>query len=357
MKAAIYHGREDVRVEETEPQSLGPADVRVAVGACGICGSDLHEYAEGPIAIPEDEPHPLTGETLPLTIGHEFAGRVTETGADVDAPVAGDTVVVNPIIGCGECQYCTAGEHSLCDRLMNVGIHGGGGGFAETVVVPAENAVSLPDDLSPEDGALVEPLGVGLHAVRRSGLSAGDTAAVFGAGPIGLAVLQSALAAGAREVYVSEPRAARRELAEQLGATEVVDPRTSDPVRAIKAATDGGTHTAFEVAGVDETLTQAVRTTRKTGTTVVVSVYEAAATLQPNLVMMGERNLVGSYGYRGGPSSRQGEFATVIRMLQDGRLDADPMITGRIGLDDIVEEGFERLRDPESDHVKILVTP
>lgn len=357
MKAAIYHGREDVRVEPVEEQDLGPGQVRIAVEACGICGSDLHEYAEGPIAIPADAPHPLTGETLPLTMGHEFSGTVVETGANVDGPTTGDAVVVNPIIACEECQYCREGRYSLCDSLMNVGIHGGGGGFAENVVVPAENAVVLPDGVSFGHGALVEPLSVGLHAVRQSGLAAGDTAAVFGAGPIGLGVLQAAIAAGAREVYVSEPRDARRELAERLGATEAIDPSETPPPKAISKATGGGTTVAFEVAGVEATMTQAIRTTRKAGTVVVVSLFEETPRVDPNHVMLAERTVVGSYGYSGGPLAGHGEFATVMRMLQDGRLDPEPMITGRITLDDIVAEGFERLRDPASDHVKILVEP
>ncbi|MFB6171988.1 MAG: 2,3-butanediol dehydrogenase [Haloarculaceae archaeon] len=357
MRAAVYHGREDVRVEDVPEQDLGSGDVRVAVDACGICGSDLHEYAEGPIAIPADSPHPLTGETLPLTLGHEFAGTVVETGADVDAPPVGATAVVNPIVACGSCRYCTEGRYSLCDSLMNVGIHGGGGGFAANVVVPAANAVVLPSELSAAQGALVEPLSVGLHAVRRSGLTAGDTVAVFGAGPIGQGIVQAALAAGAREVYVSEPRDARRDLAARLGATETVDPAATDPVSHLKAATDGGTDVTFEVAGLTATLTQAIRTTLKAGTTVVVSLFEEAATLDPNYVTLAERDVRGSYGYRGGPLAARGEFPTVVQMLRDGRLDADPLITGRIGLDAIVDAGFERLRDPESEHVKILVEP
>jgi (R,R)-butanediol dehydrogenase/meso-butanediol dehydrogenase/diacetyl reductase len=357
MRAAMYHGQGDIRVEHVDEKELKPGDIRLEVGACGICGSDLHEYAEGPIAIPENEPHPMTGETIPIRLGHEFSGTVIETGSDVESPREGDRVVVNPIIACGDCQYCTSGQYSLCDSLMNIGIHGGGGGFAETVVVPAENAVALPANVPLEYGALVEPLSVSLHAVRRSGLSAGDTVAVFGAGPIGLGVLQAALASGAKEAYVSEPRQARRDVAERLGATETIDPTETDPVRRISAATDGGTDTSFEVAGVEETLTQAIRATRKAGTAVVVSVYEEPATLHPNYVMMAERDIVGSYGYQGGPLSGRGEFATTVQMIDDGRLEVEPMVTSRIQLEDIVAKGFERLRDPASEQTKILVTP
>jgi (R,R)-butanediol dehydrogenase/meso-butanediol dehydrogenase/diacetyl reductase len=297
------------------------------------------------------------GETLPLTMGHEFAGTVVETGPNVAEPEEGTAVAVNPIVACVECQYCRNGQYSLCDLLMNIGIHGGGGGFAERVVVPAANAVALPEGVSFRQGALVEPLSVGLHAVRQSGLTAGDTAAVFGAGPIGLGILQTAVAAGAREVYVSEPRDARRELADRLGATEAFDPSETDPAAASSAATDGGTDVAFEVAGVEDTLMGAVLATRKAGTTVVVSLFEETPAFDPNLVMAGERRLVGSYGYRGGPQSGRGEFRTVLRMLRDGRLAAEPMVTAEIGLENIAADGFEALRDPDGDHVKILVEP
>jgi (R,R)-butanediol dehydrogenase/meso-butanediol dehydrogenase/diacetyl reductase len=357
MRAAVYHGQEDVRVEAIDEQPLEPTAVRVEVDACGICGSDLHEYAEGPIAIPSDEPHPGTGESLPLPLGHEVAGRVAETGREVESLAAGDRVVVNPIIGCGDCRMCRAGQYYLCDTLVNVGIHGNGGGFADNLVVPAANAVRLPEEVPTEYGALVEPLSVALHAVRRSDLEVGDTVSIFGAGPIGLGVLQAAIAAGAERVYVSEPRAARREVAARLGATEVIDPTETDAVRRISAATDGGTDVAFEVAGVEATVTGAIRSTGKTGDVVVVSVYEEAVSLNLNYVMMAERTLTGSYGYRGGPRARTGEFETAIELLADGRIEAEPMVTGRIGLEEIVSDGFERLLDPESEHVKILVEP
>ncbi|WP_254525739.1 2,3-butanediol dehydrogenase [Natrinema caseinilyticum] len=357
MRAAVYHGREDLRVEEIDEQPLEPTAVRVRVDACGICGSDLHEYAQGPIAIPSDEPHPGTGESLPLPLGHEVTGHVTETGRDVESLAEGDPVVVNPIIGCGDCPMCIAGRYYLCDSLVNVGIHGHGGGFADNLVVPAENAVRLPKGFLTEYGALVEPLSVALHAVRRSDLEVGDTVSIFGAGPIGLGVLQVAIAAGAKRVYISEPRTERRELAARLGATEVIDPADTDPVRRISAATDGGTDVAFEVAGVEATVTEAIRSTRKTGDVVVVSVYEEAVSLNLNYVMMAERTVTGSYGYRGGARSRTGEFETAIELLDDGRIEAEPMVTGRIELEEIVPKGFERLLKPDSEHVKILVEP
>jgi len=354
MQAATYHGREDVRVEEVDQQSLGPGQVRVDVEACGICGSDLHEYAAGPIFVPADEPHPISGETAPVTMGHEFSGVVSEVGEGVTDPAVGDTVAVNPILYCGACRQCREGNYHLCDSVGFVGLSGGGGGFAENVVVAAEQAVPL-GDVPVEHGALVEPLAVGLHAVRRSGLRAGDAVGVFGSGPIGLAVIECARAAGAGRIVVSEPREARRERAADCGATDLVDPSATDAVEFVRSATDGGVDVAFEVAGVEATYNDAVRGTTPTGRTTVVSIWEEAVRTHPNDLVLGERTVTGTLAYLGGPRSGE-EYGMVIAMLADGRLDPSPFVTDRIGLGEIVA-GFEALSDPDSDQVKVLVRP
>lgn len=355
MQAAVYHGCEDIRVESVEAGALDPTDVRIAVEYCGICGTDLHEYTDGPLAIPAGDPHPSTGEALPLTIGHEFSGRIADTGADVDRVAAGDRVVVNPIVPCGSCRYCEDGTYTLCETVINLGIHGNGG-MAESAVVPASTVHPLPADIPLEHGALVEPLSVALHAVRQSGLEPGDTVAVFGAGPIGLGVLQMARAAGARAVYVSEPRPARRAKAAELGATETVDPDASAPVEVIQNVTGGGVDVAVEAAGVEATLSAAIHSTRKRGVVTVVSSYGEPVSVMPDFVMIAERTIVGSYGYASGPPASRGEFGTTIQLLSDGRLAPEPMITGRLPLGE-VGDAFESLLDPAGEHVKVLIEP
>jgi (R,R)-butanediol dehydrogenase/meso-butanediol dehydrogenase/diacetyl reductase len=356
MRAALYYDREDIRVEETEPGSVEPAQVRIDIDSCGICGSDLHEYTAGPIFAPGEEAHALSGETTPIRMGHEFSGVVAEVGESVDDLDAGDAVAINPILSCGDCRQCREGNYHICESIGFVGLSGGGGGFAESVVLDAVHAVPLGDDVPLEHGALVEPLAVGLHAVRRSGLRAGDAVAVFGSGPIGLAVIQCARAAGAGTIFVSEPREARRERALDCGADELIDPSGTDAVESIAAHTDGGVDVAFEVAGVDASFNDAVRSTAPGGKTTVVSIWEEEVSTHPNDLVLGERTVTGTLAYLGGPRSGE-EYGMVIDMLADGRLDPEPFITGRIGLDGIVDEGFERLIDPESDHVKILVKP
>lgn len=354
MQAARYYGPKDIRIEDIEPDTVGPNDVRIAVAACGICGSDLGEYVGGPITIP-DEPHPVTGEQLPITIGHEIAGTVTEIGENVDIPV-GTNVVVNPIIWCGRCQYCDEGKYRLCESGGFVGLSGGAGGFAENVVVSAEKVVPVPDDIPVDRAALVEPFTVGVHAVKQSGLRAGESAAVFGSGPIGLTVVQVAVAAGAGPVYVSEPRAARRSLALESGADEVIDPTERDPVKAIRERTGGGVDVSFEVAGVETSVNQSLEAVRSGGTTTIVSIFEETVNVDPNDIVMPETAVVGTAAYEGGPLSRR-EFGTTIRNFATGTFDPSPLVTSEITLDNLVENGFERLVAEDGEEVKILVRP
>lgn len=356
MRAAIYYGREDVRIEEIDEREVGPDEVRVDVGYCGICGTDLHEYSHGPTTIPDERPHPVTGETLPVTLGHEFSGTVSETGTGVDDVTEGDRVVVNPLFSCGECRYCEEGNNTFCDSLVSLGLHGRGGGFADSIVVPGENVVPLPETVSLEEAALVEPLSVAIHAVRRSGVTTGDSVAVFGAGPIGLGVLQAVRATGAGDVYVIEPRDGRRKRAEELGAVETIDPAERDPVQSVSAATDGGADVTFDAAGTETTVTQAVRASKKGGTVSIVAAFGRDVQFNPDYVMMAERTVVGSFGYAAGPLSTRGEFSTAIGMLRDGRLDARVLVTKRVPLEEI-SAGFEALLDTGADHIKVLVEP
>lgn len=356
MQAARYHGRGDIRVESIDESELGTDQVRVDVDSCGICGSDLHEYAAGPIFIPEGEPHPISGDVAPITMGHEYSGKVSEVGGDVTGLSVGDAVAINPILYCGECRQCREGNYHICDSIGFTGLSGGDGGFAENVVVSAEQVVPLVEGVPLEYGALVEPLAVGLHAVRRSGLQAGDSVAVFGSGPIGLSVIQSARAAGAGKIYVSEPRAARRDRAVDCGATDTIDPTETDAIEFITDETGGGVDVTFEVAGIEPTYKAALQSVRPSGTMTVVSIWEGEVSSHPNNIVLGERTITGTLAYLGGPRADE-EYGMVIDMLADGTLDPKPLITDRIGLDDIVDDGFESLLDTESDQVKILVKP
>jgi (R,R)-butanediol dehydrogenase/meso-butanediol dehydrogenase/diacetyl reductase len=288
-------------------------------------------------------------------MGHEFSGTITAVGDAVTSRSVGENVAVNPLLYCGECQRCQRGNYRLCESSGFLGLSGGGGGFAEEIVVDAEQTVPL-GDVPVEHGALVEPLSVGLHAVRQTHIHPGDSVAVFGSGPIGISVIQSVRAAGADPIIVSEPQESRREVAAQSGADELLNPMETDAVEQTRSLTDGGVDVAFEVAGVEASFNDAITSTKPTGETVVVSIWEESISTELNPIVTGERTVTGTLGYTGGPRAHE-EFGIVIDMLASGQLNPEPLITDRIGLEDIVDQGFNRLTEPENDQVKILVKP
>ncbi|MDK3018434.1 2,3-butanediol dehydrogenase [Pseudodonghicola flavimaris] len=346
MKAARWHGVKDIRVEEVPTPTAGPGEVEIKVAWTGICGSDLHEYLAGPIFVPVGEDHPLSHDQAPITMGHEYCGVVTGLGEGVTGLALGDRVAIEPIFACGTCPACRDGKYNLCDSLGFIGLSGGHGGFAATSVVPARMVHKMPDALSMEQGALIEPAAVALHAVRLSNIRAGDSAAVFGAGPIGLLVVEALRVAGAAQIHVVEPAAVRRDKALELGATTVIDPTAEDAVAAIRAAT-GGVHVAFEVTGVPQVLPQCIDATRYEGQTLIVSIWEGEAAFQPNTVVLKERQLQGTIAYRN-------VYPAVMELMTQGYFSPEKLVTRRIALDDIVSEGFEALV-AEKSHVKILV--
>ncbi|SEO73491.1 alcohol dehydrogenase catalytic domain-containing protein [Aquisalimonas asiatica] len=234
MKAAVWYEARDLRVEAVDIPALeDPHQVKVKVAACGICGSDLHEYAAGPIFVPVDAPHPMSGERAPIVMGHEFAGEVVAVGESVTRVKPGDRVAIEPILSPHRDGAYVMEQYNLTPLLGFHGLSGGGGGFAEYTVLGEHMVHPMPDDLSFEQGALIEPAAVALHAVRQSGLRAGDTAAVFGAGPIGLMVIEALKAAGAAAIYAVEVSPSRRAKAQELGPV-ALDPESElVPVRGI----------------------------------------------------------------------------------------------------------------------------
>ena len=349
MRALRWHGPKDLRVEDVGEPGAQAGQLVVDVAWCGICGTDLHEYLAGPIFIPT-EPHPLTGQKAPVTLGHEFAGRVVEVGSGVQGFNEGDRVAVDAAVKCGRCWFCTQGNYILCDQLGFTGL-ASNGAMARYVAAPAYGAHHLPDEVSDEEGALIEPLAVAVHAVRRGRLLAGDRVAILGAGPIGLATLAAARAAGAGEVFVVEMAAARKEKAAAGGATHVIDPADGDPATQIRDLTNGlGADIAFECVGGRETGAIAVSLARKGGRVVIVGVFEAPSSLHFNEVGLAEREIIGSLAY-------VDDFPRTIALVADKRIQAEPFITGRVNLDEVIAGGFEQLITNKDQHVKILVSP
>lgn len=358
MRLARLHEPGEIAVDEVDEPSMRPGSVRIDIEYCGVCGSDLHEFEHGPAPLrAEDRGHVIPesewSDHLPMPMGHEIVGTVTEVGEGVDRIAVGDRITPCLILPCDDCRYCADGDYHRCERITGPVATPG---FADEIVVPASTAVVVPDDVSSRHAALTEPLSVSLHGIRQGGLAAGETVAVFGAGTIGLGVVGAAVAAGAKEVVVSEPRAARREAAEAMGADAVVDPTERDPISFVRDRTDGGADLTVEAVGKEPTLTQSVRSAAYGGTVVVLGVFTEEASIHPNDVMQAERTVVGSFAFRGGHQRDRGEFPAVLKMVSDGRLDPEPILSDVLPLAE-VDTAFDRLRDPESDAVKILIEP
>jgi len=352
MKAAIWHGRQDIRVENIpEPPSPPPGQVKIEVRWCGICGTDLHEYLGGPLKIPADAPHPLTGVQSPVILGHELAGIIVEIGSDINHLKVGDRVATQTLIGCLECQWCKSGLMGLCPNLAFLGKSWYSGGFSRFVNVYDYMCYKLPPEVPDEIGAMVEPFAAAVRAVHRAKIKPGESVAIIGTGPIGLMALQAAHITGAGQVVAIEPAVNRRKLALQCGATAVVDPTSQDPLDAVAEFTAGaGVDVVIECAGVEVTGIMAGRMARRQGRVIILGVFERPALLDYTNLVFEEKVVLGSMG-------GYGVFDEAIKMMAEGKFQGDPLITGRIGLDDIVTEGFEVLIKDKEKHIKILVSP
>jgi len=343
MKAAVWHGEKDIRVEDVELRPLKENEVKVKVAWAGICGSDLHEYQEGPVFIPVGEENEFTGEKAPLTMGHEFAGVIEEVGSKVTKYKAGDRVVINPTITRG----IKPDEFDRYDGYAFIGLHSNGG-FAAYANIPENNIYRVPDSLSLEEAALVEPSAVAVQAVKDSGLRFGDTVAIFGAGPIGLLTIVAARAAGASRIVVADLSQTRLDLAKKAGATDIINSGEKDAVQTIRDLVPGGVDVSFEVAGVAPTFKQALDATKARGIVDVISIFARPIEWNPMQLTNTGVSVTASIVYT------KKTFQQTINLIASGQLKPQDVVTSHIQLEEIVEKGFEALTKDKS-QAKILV--
>lgn len=350
MRAARYYGQHDIRVEEVdEPQVREPDDVLVQVAYCGICGTDLHEYAVGPIVTPTT-PHPLTGVTLPQTLGHEFSARVVEVGADVRDVAVGDRVAIMPAIVCGRCRYCRRGQGHLCVQFACTGLSAETGGLADLALVKEYQVAKLPDEVSDREGAVVEPAAVAAYGVERAGVTGGDIVLVTGAGPIGILSAMYASAVGASTVIISEPNHNRAALAASLDIGHVVDPSKGELDEFVGRLTDGdGVDLAIECSGSTPGLAACVEQTRRRASIVQTGLHTKPATLDAMALSEKDLTLFGSWCWW------MTDWPRIIRMVASGTFPVGKVVTAEIPLDDVVTKGFDPLIDPQGDQLKVLV--
>lgn len=348
MRAVVYRDREDVALTNVAEPECGPGQVKLRVAHNGICGTDLHEYFAGPIFMPEREAHPLTGKRIPLIMGHEFAGTVTEVGDGVHHAKIGDRVAVQPLYYCGQCPACRDGHHNVC---QSIGFHGlmADGAMAESTVVPAFMVHTLPDEVGLELGALVEPMAVAYHAAGLGAVEPGERAVVFGAGPIGIGVWFALRGKGITDITVVEPAAERRAAIQRLGADDVIDPGRTDPVEHVRQVTGGaGAAASYDAAGVHASVNAGIACLGHRRHMVSVAIYEKP--LETSLINLVLREAA----VRGSLCYTDQDYADVIALMARGHYDTTGWVD-HIPMDEVVESGFHALRDGK--RMKVLVDP
>lgn len=347
MLALRWHGKGDIRLDDVSLDApLAPNMLEIEVAYCGICGSDVGEYVAGPVAI-RHQINPLTGQGPPITLGHEFSGRIVGLGSEVTDLQIGDRVAADACWRCEICNECRSGRYNLCKFGASIGL-ASDGAFASHVRIPSYCAVPLPDAVSDRQGALLEPLAVGLHALDRGRARAGDDVVVLGFGAVGASTSVVARALGLH-VIVSEPHAGRRTRAETMGF-EAVDPigTPREVAKAVRQITSGGSQLAIDCTGVASALEAAHGMVARGGSVVVVGIHKKPVVTDVKKLVLFEQGLLGSLGYAN-------DLPRVATLIANGILDVDPLITRVVTLDDAVLQ-FDNLASGHSDDIKVLVT-
>jgi 2-desacetyl-2-hydroxyethyl bacteriochlorophyllide A dehydrogenase len=332
VRQLVFHGPRRLVLEERPSPALEAGEVRVRVHSVGVCGSDVHGYAG------------VNARRSPgMVMGHEAVGTVLEAGPGVEGLEEGDAVTINPVIGCGECPYCRAGDENVCERRRIYGcVPGLPGAYADEFVVRAANAVAFVGDAPLEWGALAEPLAVGARAARVGRVGPDHEVLVVGGGPIGLGAALACRRRGASRVVVSEPIAHRRGVAARLGL-ETLDPFADEAPRSTFPV-------AIECVGHGPTLKAALEAVVPQGRVVFVGLAEETIELTPTPLMVGERVIAGSSAYA------PDDFRDTTEWIASGSTDLSPLIEHRVGLETLPEV-FDAYADGALDAVKTLLQP
>jgi len=333
MKGVMYDDVGKISILDNIPKpSIKPDEVLIKVKYCGICGSDVESFKRAGMYAPK------------TIIGHEFSGEIIEVGNDVKKLGIGNRVIVNPILPCYNCYWCNRNQENMCkDSPKGLGTltHGA---MVEYINVKAERVLLLPDSISLEEGAAIEPLAVGIYSVEESGIRMGENAAVYGAGTIGLMTIQALKVAGAN-IFVLEPVESKHQLTLDLGADSVFIPKHWKKIQRLTNRI--GPDHVFDCVGIAETLTSAINLIRKGGQITLVGMDPEAVLKSFYALAIFNISLRGIYGYT------QDTFRTAINLLEKNKVDIKPMITKVIKLSE-VPAMFEILSQPH-DEIKVLV--
>lgn len=342
MSAAVLHGVKDLRLDQVSaPQGpAGPDDILIAMRSVGLCGSDVHYWQEGRI-----------GSFVvrePMILGHECSGEIIDVGENVSHLAVGDRVAIEPGIPCRTCSYCVTGRYNLCVNMRFFATPPDDGALAQYVSHPAALSFKLPENMTFEEAAMLEPFSVGLHAVRRGEVGPGKSVLILGAGPVGLLCMLAAQAAGATQIHIADIKEERLKKAEELGG--FVTHRADDPSIAeqLRAATGGlGPEIVLECSGAPPAVRQSVELARPGATVVWVGVGPASFEFPTLTVGLKELDVKGLFRYRH-------TWPTAIELVSSGKVDVKPLITHRFGLQQVVD-AFEMTRTAADGSIKVMV--
>lgn len=351
MKALRFHKAKDLRLDDVPaPSAPEGSDVLVRIRQCGICGSDLHEYQAGPIIVPTS-PHPFTGAMAPLILGHELSAVVEAVGPGVTTFAVGDRVAAMPHLNKPGEYFARRNLGHISAETGIIGLSGPWGGFGEYALIPEQNLVRLPPEVSDAQGAIVEPASVALHAVDRGGVFPGSSVLITGAGPIGVLVALAARAAGATRIFLFEPNPQRAARVRGLTGISVFDTLGEAFTDAVKSGTPMGlgTDIAIECAGHRDALALCLDTVRRDGTIVQVGLFVKEPTVDMYKLCEKAVRLIGNWGNPITIGPR------VVELIASGHYPVEAIISGQITLADAITEGFDVLCRPGNDKLKILV--
>lgn len=354
MKAGFFYGKNDIRVEETDRPTAEAGEVVVQVKRSGICGTDLHEYKDGAGShVTTTEPHPATGDKVPIIMGHEFSGIIMEVGPDVKAWKIGDRVAIMPLLSCGKCYHCLRGDRHMCEEYACTGLQWHWGGFAEYCKAKEYQLNKIPDAVTYEQAACIEPTALGMYAVQRGHITAGDTVFISGGGPAAVLSLLCARAVGATKIYMSEPAPKRRQRLVDFGADAAFDPTEVDVVKAVKDLTDGrGADVVIDCSGVESAINQGFEIVKKRGMYVQSGLSTRPFTIQnPSIWADKDIDIAGLWCYK------ITSFQAILDLMETGQIpEIERIVTKVIPLEEI-REGFNTLAyDTEGTEVKIQIS-
>ncbi len=342
MKAMVYHGNRDLRLETVADPSPGEGEALLKVDYCGICATDIEEYVYGPKF--------LDREKMPIITGHEVTATVMDAPRAAARLSPGTRVALNTVLTCGACFWCSKGETQQCEQFTVVGFDRDGG-LAEYLAWPTDELIPLPDNVPSEAAALIEPSGVAHHCVKRAGIRPGESVAVVGVGTVGTLAMQIVKAQGAR-VFAVDVRQMSLDLASSLGAEATINSAEEDAEEILRGLTDGrGADVVIDAAGGPNTPADSLKYVRRGGRVVLVAIYTSTPEFDFNSIVAQEKTVIGTIAYT------RADVQASVDLIASGMLRTTPLISDRISLDDVIDVGFARMMSPTKDVYRILVKP